>query len=78
MEEPEQAQAAGEPERTLLAGEPERARMAGMDLVSVSPGEPNLEEIFVELIERAEETVGQNGGLEQDAGRRPVGAEIRG
>ena len=56
----------------------ERARTAGMDLISVSPGEPNLEEIFVELIERAEETVGRNGGLEQDAGHRLVGVEIRG
>ena len=56
----------------------ERARMAGMDLISVSPGEPNLEEIFVELIERAEETVGQKGGLEQDAGHGQVGLEIRG
>ena len=54
----------------------ERARMAGMDLISVSPGEPNLEEIFVELIERAEGTVGQDGGLEQEAGHRPVGVEI--
>ena len=33
----------------------ERARVAGLDLISVSPAEPNLEEIFVELIERAED-----------------------
>ena len=56
----------------------ERARLAGMDLISVTPAEPNLEEIFVELIERAEEAVGQDGGLERDAGHRPVGVEIRG
>ena len=73
---------------TVLAGEVggelsvfelvERARAAGMDLISVSPAEPNLEEIFVELIERAEETGGQDGGLELDAGDRPVGIEVRG
>lgn len=56
----------------------ERARLAGMDLISVSPAEPNLEEIFVELIERAEETVGQNGNLERDGAGRPAGVEIRG
>ncbi len=56
----------------------ERARTAGMDLISVSPGEPNLEEIFVELIERAEETVGQDGGLERKAGHRPAGVRSRG
>lgn len=56
----------------------ERARTAGMDLISVSPSEPNLEEIFVELIERAEETTGQDSGLEQGAGNRPAGTEIRG
>lgn len=56
----------------------ERARLAGMDLISVSPAEPNLEEIFVELIERAEETVGQNGNLERDGAGRPAGIEIRG
>ena len=32
----------------------ERARLAGLDLVSVSPAEPNLEEIFIELIEQEE------------------------
>ncbi|MCY3990197.1 MAG: ABC transporter ATP-binding protein [Caldilineaceae bacterium] len=73
---------------TVLAGEVggelsvfelvERARAAGMDLISVSPAEPNLEEIFVELIERAEETGGQDGGLELEAGGRPAGTEGRG
>ncbi len=48
----------------------ERARLAGMDLISVTPATPNLEEIFVELIERAEETVGQDGSLERDTGHR--------
>ncbi len=56
----------------------ERARRAGMDLISVSPAEPNLEEIFVELIERAEETARQDGGLEQGAGDRAVDVENRG
>ena len=56
----------------------ERARMAGMDLISVSPAEPNLEEIFVELIERAEEEIGQDGDPERDAGGRLAGVEIRG
>ena len=73
---------------TVLAGEVgaelsvfelvERARAAGLDLISVSPAEPNLEEIFVELIERAEETDGQEGGLELEAGDRPAGIEVRG
>lgn len=73
---------------TVLAGEVgaelsvfelvERARAAGLDLISVSPAEPNLEEIFVELIERAEETAGQDGGLELEAGGRSAGIEIRG
>ena len=73
---------------TVLAGEVgddlsvfelvERARMAGLDLISVTPAEPNLEEIFVELIERAEATAGQDGGLELDAGDRPVGIGVRG
>ncbi len=56
----------------------ERARLAGMDLISVSPAEPNLEEIFVELIERAEETARQDGGLEQGAGDRAVDVENKG
>ena len=56
----------------------DRARVAGMDLISVSPAEPNLEEIFVELIERAEETGGQDGGLELEAGDGPAGIEVRG
>lgn len=56
----------------------ERARMAGMDLISVTPGEPNLEEIFIEMIERAEQTAEQDGGLEGDVDRKPVGGEIRG
>ena len=56
----------------------ERARLADMDLISVTPAEPNLEEIFVELIERAEETVGQDGSLEGDAGHKSDGVEIRG
>ena len=56
----------------------ERARLAGMDLISVTPAEPNLEEIFVELIERAEETVGQDGSLERGAGHRSDGVESRG
>lgn len=73
---------------TVLAGEVggelsvfelvDRARAAGMDLISVSPAEPNLEEIFVELIERAEETGGQDGGLELEAGDRSAGIEVRG
>ena len=56
----------------------ERARLAGMDLISVTPAAPNLEEIFVELIERAEETVGKDGSLERDAGHRSNGVESRG
>lgn len=56
----------------------ERARLGGLDLISVTPAAPNLEEIFVELIERAEETVGQDGSLEQDAGHRSDGVESRG
>ncbi len=56
----------------------ERARVAGMDVISVSPAEPNLEEIFVELIERAEETVGQDGDPVRDADGRLGGVEIRG
>ncbi|MXY94618.1 MAG: ABC transporter ATP-binding protein [Caldilineaceae bacterium SB0670_bin_27] len=56
----------------------ERARLAGMDLISVTPAEPNLEEIFVEMIERAEETSAKDSGLEQGAGRVSAGVEIRG
>ncbi|MCY3708065.1 MAG: ABC transporter ATP-binding protein [Caldilineaceae bacterium] len=56
----------------------ERARLADMDLISVTPAEPNLEEIFVELIERAEETVGQDGSLERGAGHRSDGVKSRG
>ncbi len=56
----------------------ERARLAGMDLISVTPAEPNLEEIFVEMIERAEETSAEDSGLEQGAGRVSAGVEIRG
>ena len=56
----------------------ERARLADMDLISVTPAAPNLEEIFVELIERAEETVGQDGSLERDAGHRSDNVESRG
>ena len=56
----------------------ERARLAGMDLISVTPAAPNLEEIFVELIERAEETVGQDGSSERDAGHRSDSVESRG
>lgn len=56
----------------------ERARQAGMDLISVTPAEPNLEEIFVEMIERAEETSAEDSGLEQGAGPVSAGVEIRG
>lgn len=56
----------------------ERARLAGMDLISVTPAEPNLEEIFVEMIERAEETSAEDSGLEQGAGPASAGVEIRG
>ncbi|MYC95345.1 MAG: ABC transporter ATP-binding protein [Caldilineaceae bacterium SB0661_bin_32] len=56
----------------------ERARLADMDLISVTPAEPNLEEIFVELIERAEEAVGQDGSLERGAGHRSDGVKSRG
>ncbi len=33
----------------------ERARLLGLDLISIAPAAPNLEEIFVELVERAEQ-----------------------
>ena len=32
----------------------ERVRQAGLELISVSPSEPNLEEVFIELVERSE------------------------
>ena len=42
------------------------ARRAGLDLVSVTPAEPNLEEIFIELVERADQAPWQDSGVEQN------------
>ncbi len=45
----------------------EQVQGAGMDLIGVSPAEPNLEEIFIELVERAELGPAQDSAVELDA-----------
>lgn len=58
-----------ENDHTVLCGETgpeqsvfdlvERTRQAGLELISVMPAEPNLEEIFIELVEREERNLAQ-------------------
>ena len=56
----------------------ERVRLAGLELISVTPAEPNLEEIFIELVERAERTPAQDTEFEGNAGRSRAASVIRG
>ena len=56
----------------------ERVRLAGLELISVTPPEPNLEEIFIELVERAERTPAQDTVFEGNAGRSRAASVIRG
>ncbi len=56
----------------------ERVRLAGLELISVTPAEPNLEEIFIELVERAERTPAQDTVFEGNAGRSRAASVIRG
>ena len=56
----------------------ERARRAGLDLISVTPAEPNLEEIFIELVERAEQSGAQDTVLEGNAGYNRAVSEFGG
>lgn len=54
------------------------ARRAGLDLVSVTPAEPNLEEIFIELVERADQAPWQDSGAEQNGSYSRAISEIGG
>jgi len=54
------------------------ARRAGLDLVSVTPAEPNLEEIFIELVERADQAPWQDSGVEQNGSYSRAISEIGG
>ena len=54
------------------------ARRAGLDLVSVTPAEPNLEEIFIELVERADQAPRQDSGVEQNGSYGRAISEIGG
>ena len=45
----------------------ERVRLAGLELIGVSPAEPNLEEVFLELVGRAERVSPQDGAQEPKA-----------
>ena len=73
---------------TVLAGEVgadlsvfdlvERVRLAGLDLISVTPAEPNLEEIFIELVERAEQTPAQDTALQQKVSYSRASSEVGG
>ena len=54
------------------------ARQAGLDLVSVTPAEPNLEEIFIELVERADQAPWQDSGAEQNGSYSRAISEIGG
>ena len=54
------------------------ARRAGLDLVSVTPAEPNLEEIFIELVERAEQDRMQDSAVEQNGNYSRAISEIGG
>ena len=54
------------------------ARRAGLDLISVTPAEPNLEEIFIELVERAEQTPAQDTARQQNASYSRAISEIGG
>ena len=56
----------------------ERVRLAGMELISVTPAEPNLEEIFIKLIERAEQNSAPAHVMDGSTDNRPVVSEIRG
>ena len=56
----------------------ERARRAGLELVSVTPAEPNLEEIFIELVERAEQSSAQAALSQRDAGFNRAVSEFGG
>jgi ABC-2 type transport system ATP-binding protein len=54
------------------------ARRAGLDLVSVTPAEPNLEEIFLELVERAEQTSARDTALQQKVSYSRASSEVGG
>ena len=56
----------------------ERVRLAGMDLISVTPAEPNLEEIFIELVERAGQTPAQDTALQQKVSYSRASSEVGG
>jgi len=47
----------------------ERVQRAGLDLISVSPAEPNLEEVFIELVERSERAPAPADAKEPQAGK---------
>ena len=47
----------------------ERVRQAGLELISVSPSEPNLEEIFIELVERSERAPAPADAKEPQVGK---------
>ena len=54
----------------------ERVRRAGLDLISVSPAEPNLEEVFLELVGRAEEAATTAEGPELQASQARAAGEF--
>ena len=54
----------------------ERVRRAGLELISVSPFEPNLEEIFVEMVGRAERVSPQDGVQEPKAVNARAASDI--
>ncbi len=56
----------------------ERVRLAGLELIGVSPAEPNLEEVFLELVGRAEQAPAPADATEPQAGQaRAVGKTTR-
>lgn len=50
----------------------ERVRRAGLELISVSPAEPNLEEVFLELVGQAEQAPAPADASDPQAGQAPA------